>query len=106
MIKGSSETTREALNFNFFEYAIIKPDHIKKIDISFLEWFIGFTEGNGRFIITKQKPNRIFFCINQQDGQLLFKIKKNLDLVKLVNIIKTILIITDIRFMILKTLLV
>lgn len=75
---GSSETTREA--FNFSEYNKIKPQHIKNLDVSFLEWFMGFVEGDGNFIIvnTSTCKKRLIFCINQKDSQLMFKIKKKL----------------------------
>ena len=79
--KGSSETTREAVYFNFDEYIKVKPSHIKKVEILFLEWFIGFVEGDGSFIVGTgacKKRKTIFFCINQKDSQLMFKIKKKL----------------------------
>ena len=47
MKKGSSETTREAFCFDlYFRY---KPQHKKKTQIRFLEWFIGFSEGDCTF---------------------------------------------------------
>jgi len=60
---GSSETTREAF---------ILKDNV------FKSWFIGFTEGDGSFIINKD--GYIEFKITQSslDGQVLFFIKKNL----------------------------
>ena len=77
--KGSSETIREAFNFNFFNYIQSKPEHIKNVDQRFLEWFVGFIEGDGSFIIyskkTKTRKN-MCFIINQDDSQLIFKIKK------------------------------
>ncbi len=79
--KGSSETTREAVSFNFDEYIKVKPSHIKNVDLLFLEWFLGFVEGDGSFIVTtsmKKKRPAILFCINQKDSQLMFKIKKRL----------------------------
>lgn len=81
MKQGSSETTREAPYFNFLEYNKVKPSHIKKIDTSFLEWFIGFVEGDGSFMAgtpTQKKRKTIFFCINQKDSKLMYKIKKKL----------------------------
>lgn len=78
---GSSETTREALDFHFSEYTKVKPSHIQKIDIAFLEWFIGFVEGDGSFIVgtsTGKKRKTISFCINQKDSKLMYKIKKKL----------------------------
>ena len=76
---GSSETIREA--FNFSKYIKNKPEHIKEIDIGFLEWFIGFVEGDGSFIVKKNKNNNnkyLTFYINQKDPKLMYKIKKNL----------------------------
>jgi LAGLIDADG endonuclease len=78
---GSSETTREALDFHFSDYTKVKPNHIQKIDIHFLEWFIGFVEGDGSFIVgtpTAKKRKTISFCINQKDSKLMYKIKKKL----------------------------
>nr|QWL15258.1 hypothetical protein [Ulva rigida] len=76
---GSSETTREApLNKNFFfdnYFKNFKPEHIKLNDSLFLQWFIGFVEGDGSFIVSN---TRCFFVINQKDIQILYKIKKNL----------------------------
>lgn len=79
--KGSSETIREAFNFNFSKYIESKPEHIKNVDQSFLEWFVGFTEGDGSFIVYSKKNKickNICFIINQNDSQLMFKIKKKL----------------------------
>jgi hypothetical protein len=55
---GSSETTREAPLFkkSQFDFSFIfktLPDHIKITDVKFLQWFIGFSEGDGSFIISK-----------------------------------------------------
>lgn len=82
MTTGSSETTREAFVFNFNQYYQVtgttKPDKI------FLEWFIGFSEGDGSFGLVKfptqknLKNQRPVFRINQKEPQILFKIKKNL----------------------------
>ena len=85
---GSSETIREAFNFNFSKYLENKPEHIKTIDIVFLEWFIGFVEGDGNFIVysIKNKKNKyLSFCINHKDPQLLFKIKKKLGFGTVIN---------------------
>ena len=77
----SSETTREApLNlsksFCFNVYFIhFKPQHIKLNNSKFLEWFIGFSEGDGSFIVSNE---RNYFIINQKDLKILYKIKKNL----------------------------
>ncbi len=78
---GSSETTREAsLSFNFDDYIQFgTPQHRPNPDTSFLEWFIGFTEAEGSFLVFKEKnTERLGFSMDQQDPQLLFKIKNKL----------------------------
>jgi hypothetical protein len=95
--KGSSETLRGTFffqnlekplnfknslkakqsNYDFSEYNNLKPIHkgpgkLTSEEIKFLEWFIGFTEGDGSFYI---KDNRLIFVINQADFPLLQKIR-------------------------------
>jgi hypothetical protein len=74
--KGSSETTCD-ITYNFDNYINLLPQHKRKINKQFLQWFIGFTEGDGSFIISK---NKIYFDITQnlQDIQVLYHIKKEL----------------------------
>jgi hypothetical protein len=55
---GSSETTREAplfkkSQFDFSLYFKTLSQTIKITDVKFLQWFIGFSEGDGSFIISK-----------------------------------------------------
>ena len=97
----SSETTREALStinflkksffFNTYQTtsSIIKkkftftkrffPKHKKNIDSSFLEWFIGFSEGKNCFYsnIVDNRP-RLQFKIVQTDVKLMYKIRTHL----------------------------
>lgn len=87
---GSSETTREApltnrvlinrRSFNFDSYLKYKPIHIKNINIPFLEWFIGFSEGDGSFYVRNKnrKDFRLGFDIGQKDPKILYLIKKTL----------------------------
>lgn len=74
--KESSETVCEN-SFNFSEYKLHLPEHKKKINSKNLEWFIGFTEGDGSFIVSK---NKIYFDITQSlvDIKILYYIKKEL----------------------------
>jgi hypothetical protein len=78
---GSSETTREAPHtvalvnsFNFQEYVL--PEHKNYLDFSFLEWFIGFSEGDGCFC-SRIEDNRVrlSFEIGQKDAKLIHKIR-------------------------------
>ena len=46
---------------------------------NFIEWFIGFSEGNGSWNVTNNSyQNRVCFFINQKDPKVLYKIKKHL----------------------------
>jgi DNA-binding ferritin-like protein (Dps family) len=78
---GSSETTREAPLFkkSQFDFSLYfqnaQPDHIKITDVKFLQWFIGFSEGDGSFLISK---NYCSFIINQKEIALLYNIRTRL----------------------------
>ena len=71
---GSSETIRKT-TFHFNEYKKHLVSHKKSINQSFLEWFIGFVEGDGSFIVSK---NRLFFILNQKEEKVLQNIRTNL----------------------------
>lgn len=63
--------------YDFSSYKILKPSHKKTGSFSineqqFLEWFIGFCEGDGSFLKKKSFP---VFLINQADLPLLRKIR-------------------------------
>ena len=58
----------------------IKPEHkkpgsLEPEEVCFLEWFIGFSEGDGSFFL---KNNRCVFVINQSDALVLNKIRTTL----------------------------
>ena len=60
---GSSETLRETtFNFEVLNNFHL-PQHKKRINQNFLEWFVGFSEGDGSFTISKPKTGRerLFF---------------------------------------------
>ena len=59
---GSSETIRKT-TFNFYAYQRNLVSHKKKINVAFLEWFIGFVEGDGSFIVSN---TRLFFIMKQK----------------------------------------
>lgn len=79
---GSSETTRETpfINFDFTEFMKnAVPSHINHIDQHYLEWLVGFIEGDGTFYFRKDNNNfRLGFEISQKDPKVLFQIKKTL----------------------------
>mgnify|MGYP000733765968 CR=1 FL=1 len=54
-------------------------EHLKKPDIQFLEWFIGFFEAEGSFTSWLDgKKKRVQVEITQKDPKLMYKIKKSL----------------------------
>jgi len=73
---GSSETIRET-TFNFINVQQKIVSHKTFIKTSFLEWFIGFSEGDGNFIVSNKK-NQLFFIINQKEEKVLYYIRANL----------------------------
>jgi len=73
---GSSETIRET-TFNFINVQQKRVSHKTFIKTSFLEWFIGFSEGDYNFIVSNKK-NQLFFIINQKEEKVLYYIRANL----------------------------
>ena len=71
---GSSETIRKT-TFNFTNVPQRIVPHKNFIKNSFLEWFIGFSEGDGSFIVSNK---RLFFIINQKQEKILNYIRANL----------------------------
>lgn len=69
---GSSETIRE-VSFNFDLFIKNSVLHKKNFKLSDLEWLVGFTEGDGSFIVSK---NRNFFMITQKSCKVLHKVKQ------------------------------
>lgn len=67
---GSSETTRGTLNCNDL--------HNLNFDSNFRDWLIGFTEGNGSFIVAKSGYLEFKITQSSVDAQILFYIKKTL----------------------------
>ena len=86
----SSETIRKALIFSFDDfYAYGHASHVPRISESFLEWFIGFFEGDGSLsytcgtaiershngkISTKHVYERVMFSICQKEKRIIEKI--------------------------------
>ena len=106
MFNGSSETIRKTTRktfksphqsvgiqplpslFNFTHFQKELPQHKKRIDQAFLEWFIGFSEGDGSFLISPAQkavegqrtpePLRLFFTITQKEVQVLHMVRTTL----------------------------
>lgn len=76
---SSSETVRR-ITFQFHRYKLIVPEHKKSIALnqSFLEWFIGFVEADGSFIVSAK--GSLYFDLTQhlEDTALLYKIRSTL----------------------------
>ena len=99
---GSSETTRESplssfsiapsiarkanYSFDFDDFLLHHlPTHKKGVDIGFLEWLVGFVEGDGTFcyrLASGTTPTssrmRFLFQICQKDPKVLYKIRTGL----------------------------
>jgi hypothetical protein len=76
----NSKKTKQNSVYDFSAYKQLKPAHkkpksLKPEEITFLEWFIGFSEGDGSFFLRK---NRCLFVINQADALVLNKIRTTL----------------------------
>ena len=51
------------------------PQHVTRYCPHFLAWFVGFSEGDGSFIVS---GNRLFFTITQKDGACLARLRTEL----------------------------
>lgn len=89
---GSSETIRKTPDFYLFSHLVADqkvytkpfdwsqiqphmPQHLHKYSPQFLEWFVGFSEGDGSFF---SSGDRLFFTITQKDPALLYKLRTQL----------------------------
>lgn len=68
-LKSPSETTCDtSLNFEMFNNNINK-----KISTEWLTWFIGFSEGDGAILTTKNSPR---FVLTQKEGAILYHVQE------------------------------
>lgn len=70
---GSSETIRKT-SFQFQKFLTYLPEHKNTVPRAFLEWFIGFSEGDGSFAFSSTHD----FSINQKERRVLLKIRATL----------------------------
>ncbi len=82
--KGSSETyTQSISNQSTLKKGVktlkdsAKPTHKTEYPATFIEWLVGFTEGDGSFVVDT-KANRVSFVITQKDPRVLHYIRTNL----------------------------
>jgi hypothetical protein len=81
--EGSSETYTQSSSNDLNNIKSLnninsaKPAHIKSYNENFLNWFVGFSEGDGSFVLDykKQKPS---FIITQKDPKVLYYLRKHL----------------------------
>lgn len=71
----------KSFNFDLFLYYYKQfyPNH-KQPDISFLQWLIGFTEGNGSFVLSKRYDLSFVITQSNRDLNILNYIKNNLNI--------------------------
>ena len=89
VIKSETNNIPNDFNYNNFkEYFLLiyGSDALYKIKDDFLNWFIGFTEGDGSFIISKTNNNALQFVITQstEDINILYYIQKTLGFGKVI----------------------
>jgi hypothetical protein len=73
---GSSETIRKTtLSFSKYKEYIVSHKKPGQIDTTFLEWFVGFSEGDGRFIVSQAE---LFFILYQKEEKVLHRIRTQL----------------------------
>lgn len=78
-MKLEEDTSEITSKFNFENYMEHLPLHKKRedLDLEFLEWFIGFTEGDGSFAVYN---NKVYFDLTQdlRDIKLMHNIRTKL----------------------------
>lgn len=72
---------KENIDFNDFynKYKEFKPND-KLPDKKFLEWFLGFFEGDGSFILVKRGDISVVITLSEKDINILNYIKKNINM--------------------------
>ncbi len=78
--QGSSETytqSSESLVIGQIIDSVSGPSHKAPYSNHWLNWFVGFSEGDGCFGVN-YKNHRIYFSITQKEPQVLYQIKKTL----------------------------
>lgn len=77
MTTSSSETTRKTSYFNFTEFKKFheKLGYQSQFTDDWLTWFVGFAEGDGALLTSKQRPR---FVLTQKEKQVLLDIQNTL----------------------------
>jgi hypothetical protein len=76
--RGSSETyTQSSSKVKKPTEDSARPSHKKPYTKDYIDWLVGFTEGDGSFVINNE-TNKVSFIITQKDPKVLYHIKKSL----------------------------
>jgi hypothetical protein len=75
--KSSSETTRET-SFNFNAFRELTKVSSDKISDNWLNWFVGFAEGDGA--ILTQKTSKCYFVLTQKEEEVLHHVRNVLNI--------------------------
>ena len=73
--RSPSETTRET-SFNYDQYREISGKNSDEISDNWLTWFIGFSEGDGAWLINQDK--RLVFVLTQKETAILNHVQETL----------------------------
>lgn len=76
---GSSETTRKAPSFSTKDfYAYGQAPHVPRISEAFLQWFVGFFEGDGSLSVGNRgtRLQRLTVTINQKEKTIITTLEK------------------------------
>lgn len=71
----SKKTSLYTRPFDWTQMNLHRPTHRTYYSPSFLEWFVGFSEGDGSFIVSGK---RLFFTITQKDAAFLKRLRTEL----------------------------
>jgi LAGLIDADG endonuclease len=82
-IKPSSSNRLFDFNYFYTFYSEIYPNNLRPSK-EFLEWFIGFSEGDGSFIVAKRGDLQIIISQSTFNVKVLYYIKNNLGFGKVI----------------------
>lgn len=80
IFRSAMEDLQKKKIFDFSSFYVLNPTKFSQINPKCLQWFIGFSEGDGNFGIIKSPlhQDRCSYCINQADLRVLKNIQEML----------------------------